>query len=281
MKLTKEQIAQYEDQGFLVVENFVPGDEIEGLTGEMSKLVDQDTPATISFFTTKEQERTTTSYFLESGDKIRFFFEPDAIVDGKMVVDKSVAFNKCGHALHDLNPVFEAFSYHQRIKEIIYSLGYEKALSVQSMYIFKNPRIGGEVGIHQDSTFLYTNPLTTHALWFAFEDAKIANGCLRALPGSHKLGINRRFKRNQDGTTCFEPAECTDNYDKKDFVALECKKGSVIILHGSVVHYSEPNTSDKSRHAYTLHFIEGNGTAEYDAGNWLQRPDPALPFRVL
>lgn len=36
-------------------------------------------------------------YFLESGDKIRYFFEEDAIQDGKLVKEKEKAVNKCGH----------------------------------------------------------------------------------------------------------------------------------------------------------------------------------------
>ncbi|EFA79185.1 hypothetical protein PPL_08011 [Heterostelium album PN500] len=286
MKLTSEQVKQFNEQGYLIVPNFVPDNEIDEIRNEMSNiLTNMNIEDEINnTFQTNEQDRNSNKYFLESGDKICYFFEPDAIKDKKLVVDKGVALNKIGHALHDLNPVFEKFSYHQRIKDLINSLDfYKKPLSVQSMYIFKNPKIGGEVGIHQDSTFLHTSPLTTIGLWFAFEDAIVANGCLRGLPGSHKNGINRRFIRDKDGSGAlvFDPKENTDNYDKKDFVALECKKGSVILLDGAVVHYSEPNTSNISRHAYTLHFIEGDGSAVYESNNWLQRPDPALPFREL
>jgi phytanoyl-CoA hydroxylase len=41
-------------------------------------------------------------------------------------------------------------------------------------------------------------------------------------------------------------------------------------------HYSAPNRSDASRHAYTLHFVDAR--AHYSAGNWLQRR-PAFPPR--
>ncbi|KAF2075447.1 hypothetical protein CYY_003276 [Polysphondylium violaceum] len=284
MKLTKEQYDQYEEQGFLVLPNFVSPESVDGLRDEMKRLIDElDTSSLIkTVFTSDEQARKTNQYFLESGDKISFFFETAALNDkDEICVDKQVAFNKVGHALHDLNPVFEKFSYQDAIKDVMRPL-YKKPLSVQSMYIFKNPKIGGEVSIHQDSTFLHTTPLTTHALWFAFEDANVVNGCLRGLPGSHKNGIYKRFKRNPDGTCTFDVVnENEPTYDKKDFIPLECKKGSAILLHGSAVHYSEPNTSGISRHAYTLHFIEGDGSALYEEDNWLQRPNPNLPFREL
>lgn len=51
-------------------------------------------------------------------------------------------------------------------------------MPVQSMYIFKQPSIGGEVVPHQDSAFLSTDPPSCIGLWFALEDANKENGCL-------------------------------------------------------------------------------------------------------
>ena len=53
--------------------------------------------------------------------------------------------NKVGHALHDLNPVFQHCSYDTRVGRIARQLGVPVPLAVQSMYIFKQPKIGGEV----------------------------------------------------------------------------------------------------------------------------------------
>lgn len=51
---------------------------------------------------------------------------------------------------------------------------------------WQQPGIGGEVVPHQDNSFLYTEPSTCTGLWLALEDAKTINGCLWAIPGSHK-----------------------------------------------------------------------------------------------
>ena len=57
---------------------------------------------------------------------------------------------------------------------------------------------------------------------------------------------------------------------------LEAKKGTLILLHGRLPHQSGENLSLKSRHAYTLHIIDG--LSDYKSTNWIQRNNK-LPLR--
>src|SRR5207249_1857825 len=86
-------------------------------------------------------------------------FEEDAFnPDGTLKQSKEQSINKIGHALHDLDPVFDQFSRTTDIEQLVRDLGFDDPLLLQSMYIFKQPRIGGEVTCHQDATFIYTEP---------------------------------------------------------------------------------------------------------------------------
>jgi len=59
----------------------------------------------------------TTSYFIDSGDKIRYFFESDSVdADGALTVPVEVAVNKLGHALHWLDPVFREVTFRPLIQ---------------------------------------------------------------------------------------------------------------------------------------------------------------------
>lgn len=83
--------------------------------------------------------------------------------------------------------MFNNFCRSNDIQDIVKNIiNIESPLLIQSMYIFKQPRIGGEVSTHQDNWFIHTNPLSCYGLWFALEDATTENGCLWAIPGSHK-----------------------------------------------------------------------------------------------
>ena len=193
--LSSQQLEQYEREGFVLLNDFVDATACDRLRSRAEDLVREfDPQEVVSVFSTREQTRTSDDYFLESGDKIRFFFEENAFnADGSLRQEKETSINKIGHALHDLDPVFDEFSRRDEIKELVSDLGIDQPLLLQSMYIFKQPNIGGEVTCHQDATFLYTEPLRMVGLWFALEDATIENGCLWVIPGGHKQGLKSRF----------------------------------------------------------------------------------------
>jgi phytanoyl-CoA hydroxylase len=263
-------------QGFLVLPGFVPEASCDALKARAEELVAGFRPETVSIFSTHEQTRTSDEYFLSSGDQIRFFFEENAFrPDGSLRQDKRLSINKIGHALHDLEPLFDRFSRTPELAALTSELGLRRPLLIQSMYIFKQPYIGGEVNSHQDATFLYTEPPTCLGFWFALEDATVENGCLWALPGGHRLGLKKRFVRAEGGGTAFRVLDPTP-LPEEGMVPLEVKKGTLVVLHGLLPHKSGANTSPRSRHAYSVHLIDG--TATYPQDNWLHR-SAAMPPR--
>ena len=266
----------YERDGFLVLPGFVDGAACDALIERAGELVSGFRPETVSIFSTHDQTRTSDDYFLGSGDKIRFFFEEDAIGrDGSFRQPVAQSINKIGHALHDLDPVFSRFSRAPRLAELVAMLGIAEPLLLQSMYIFKQPFVGGEVTVHQDHCFLWTDPPSATGLWFALEDATIDNGCMWAQPGGHREPPRKRFRRATGGGTVFDVLD--DRALSMDgLVPLEAPRGTCIVLHGLLPHYSGANRSAKSRQAYTVHVIDGR--ASYRRDNWLQR-GPDLPLR--
>src|SRR6185437_271377 len=135
--ITGQQLNEYRDRGYLVLEGFSSEAECDELRARAAELVQQFDPAeVVSIFSTREQNRLTDDYFLTSGDKIRFFFEEHAFNDnGRLQYEKEKSINKIGHALHDLDPVFDRFSRAAKVRALATALGFKQALLLQSMYI--------------------------------------------------------------------------------------------------------------------------------------------------
>lgn len=110
-------------------------------------------------------------YFLDSANKIGYFFEADAIdANGELKSNETHALNKVriqkkkekffnsfrckqnspisiaqrqiGHALHLLHPTFKKYTFDRRMQNVAKTIGFRKPSIVQSMIIYKNPKIG-------------------------------------------------------------------------------------------------------------------------------------------
>ncbi len=277
--LCKEACDAYIRDGVIVIENFVTAAECDRLKQRAQELVAEFGPrANGTVFSTRDNRHAKGAAFEASANGIGAFFEEGAFdVEGKLQVPLDRAVNKLGHAMHDLDPVFNGFSRGPRLQAIADAIGLTAPKLVQSMYIFKQPGIGGEVICHQDSTFLYTEPQSVVGWWFAIEDAHRGNGCLGGLPGEHQKGLKHRYGRQADGQLGMTTVQPDLDWDMSRLEWLEVRKGTLIVFNGEFPHLSEANRSAVSRHAYTLHAVSGR--AHYTADNWIQRPpDLKMPF---
>lgn len=271
--LSAAQVRQFHDDGFLVLEAAIPRSDIESLKTAALEIVDAfDIHRHRTVFSTTDRDSGRDEYFFESAENVHCFLEEDALGPaGELLKPRRLAINKIGHALHDLNPVFGAFCRQPLFGAVLRDTGYRSPVLWQTMYIFKQPFIGGEVRWHQDASYLMTEPATVTGIWIAIEDANRDNGCLWVQPGGHRSPLRQIYE--VDWATrrgLLTDLDTTPWPSGAEAVPLEVEAGSAVVFHDHLPHHSSPNRSDRSRHAFTMHVAERD--AHWSAKNWLQRP---------
>jgi phytanoyl-CoA hydroxylase len=289
--LDAAQQAAWQDTGHLVLPGFVEARQVAAACARARALVRELAPAAPhAVFSTRDRSRVADARLIASATEVHAFFEEDAFdAEGRLAVPPEQAINKIGHALHDRDPFFTGFSHGPALAALARELGLAQPQVWQSQLIFKQPRIGGEVGWHQDASFFVTAPHSVTTFWFALEDATVDNGCLWVQPGGHRGPLREQYQclaravaadgtPGPGGRLAMQPLDATPWPTMDEALPLEVPAGTLVCFHGLLPHCSAPNRSARSRLAYTLHVTDGRCT--YSPQNWLQR-GPARPVPGL
>jgi hypothetical protein len=114
--------------------------------------------------------------------------------------------------------------------------------AVHSQIFFKAPGMPGNA-LHQDERFIPTRDRSLVTAWIALEDARIANGCLRLIPGSHRPSVLWPMRRHESPE--LDRAEEIHGFPwpRDALVPVEVPAGSVVFFDGYLIHGSYPNRS--------------------------------------
>jgi phytanoyl-CoA hydroxylase len=269
----KSQLAaDYKKNGFAVIERAIAVSELHSIQAAAQNIVEQfDVNKHRSVFSTKHQDRDRDKYFIDSAEAVHCFLEEDALSEsGDLNRPKNRAINKIGHAMHDLVPAFTAFCRLPIFAKTLRSIGFQAPELWQTMYIFKQPQIGGEVRWHQDASYLIADRPGVVGCWIAIEDASKSNGCLWVQPGGHHAPLREIYEVQSDVPVgVLSTLDDTPWPDESTAVAVEVPAGSIVLFSDRMPHYSSQNFSDESRQAFTMHLTE-QGTP-WSVRNWLQR----------
>ena len=168
---------------------------------------------------------------------------------------QALAATLCVHFPHKLSALYATAMRHPRIVDALVELRSPDVKCMQSMAFVKSEGKPGQAW-HQDEQFIPTRDRSLTAAWIALDDATVRNGCLWALPGSHRPGVLYPLREQQD-----ERFDCSQEahrfpYRDEDAVALEVQAGDVVLFDGYLLHRSLPNTGGHGlRRALVHHYM--------------------------
>jgi ectoine hydroxylase-related dioxygenase (phytanoyl-CoA dioxygenase family) len=182
----------------------------------------------------------------------------------------------CVHFPHKVSPaMLDVARRSEVVAPLTQVIGPDVKL-VQSMFFVKSEGKPGQAW-HQDENFIPTRDRSLAAVWIAVDDATVENGCLWALPGSHRTGVLYPDRETDDARF-----DCTvESYDfpyrDEDAVPLELPAGSAVLFDGHLLHRSLPNTGRHGmRRALVFHYMSAQSRLPWFRpadGDWMAHAD--------
>ena len=125
-----------------------------------------------------------------------------------------------------------------------------------TLVFYKPPRDGSYASWHQDSVYSGWHLTPSISAWIALTTSERANGCMRAVPGSHKLGLLDHENIHDDPNLLNRRGErIRMDVQESDAVDVELQPGEMSLHHTNIVHGSNPNGSDGPRIGFIVRFV--------------------------
>lgn len=227
MGLTQEQIDFFWANGYLSYGKVLEDEEIALLRGAYDAVFE-------------EAWQTNSLRNLSAGDQV------DA--EGKRAAPMQMLqiMQMCERNLH-----FRRLLYHERILDLVQDLIGPNLMLFHDQALFKPARTGGPVFWHQDNAYWRCRPATLVSCWITLDDVDRSNGAMQFIPGSHLKPL--WHERSQNATALLDAG---DQVDGEKAAVVELPAGGCLFHHCQTLHHTPPNTTDRQRRAFVIHFMQ-------------------------
>jgi ectoine hydroxylase-related dioxygenase (phytanoyl-CoA dioxygenase family) len=146
--------------------------------------------------------------------------------------------------------------HHPAMLDIVEDILGPDILCWSSDFFVKKAHDPGFVSFHQDTTYAGLEPFDGIVnCWLALTPSRKENGCLRVLPGSHRLGQLDHETTDASANMLFFGQTAKIDIDEREVVDMELEPGQMSLHHMAIVHGSQPNCSATPRMGVVLRYI--------------------------
>ncbi|MFB6280669.1 MAG: phytanoyl-CoA dioxygenase family protein [Haloferacaceae archaeon] len=220
--LSDEEFRQYQQEGYLVVEDALSGAEVDRVVERLREYSHGDREPTFERMLEPEIDPDEVG---NEGDAVRKFEGLDMVRDDE---------------------VFRDLAHHESIVAVARDLLGPHLKLLRSAAMMKPPNVGSEKGLHQDAAYYPIRPRDHVTVWIALDEATPENGCMTVVPGAHMDGLIDHSTVEYDTDILIRDSP----YEADDFVELPMEPGDALFTHCLMPHRTAPNTTDSWRRAY-------------------------------
>lgn len=229
-QLSPEQVAAYQDQGYLVIEDFLSRDELQHWRETTQEAVDQRLAAD------------------QAGRRLNNQGDPDAYY--------AQVFTQC-LKLADTHPGMREIMLDPRLGRIAATLAGVDGIRIWHDQALFKPPFGNPTAWHLDNPYWSFSSPNAISLWVALDDATRDNGCLYYLPGTQKTA---RYDNVGIGHNQADLFKVYPEWREITPVGGPCPAGSAVFHNGLTAHGAGANMTNKPRRAMTCAYMPDGAT---------------------
>lgn len=235
MRFTTQQRELWLEQGYLIGEPFLTGDELQAIGA--------------AFLDTIERLRSDNRLENVKSDE-----GDDAVAQVFQI--------RTAHLAH---PLFEGLVRNERLLDAVESLIGHNIRLVHFQGLYKPAYTGGNVDWHQDDYYFgVAKKNAVVSCWLALDDATVENGCMWVVPGAHQQLYEHRKNWDPRDKKGFFFSISDPSVFEARAVPVELKRGQCLFHHGLMPHRSLDNRSPRMRRAFAMHFFDATVPALRD-----------------
>ena len=268
--LTADQVQFFHDNGYLIMRGLLPAADVDALRAVVDRLQEQAIRNLAQPGYLGAAKHLNKDWIEHPTDHFVYREKPDG----------RLSFHRIERCF-DQDPIFRELAMSPRLLMPVHQVLGRSFWPRGGSLVSKLPYEGAEVRWHQDIPYLYwssgghpskgrpaTHPIPNFNTDIYLEPSNKQNGCLWAIPGSHR-----------SGTIDVDALVAEHGWEIPGALPLEVEPGDVLFHHVAVVHGSPENHSAALRRTFYIHYM--NDETMQDAySDWPNLLPPAELQRV-
>lgn len=155
------------------------------------------------------------------------------------------------NGVHKDSAVMRELMYRNPLVDAMTQLIGPNVKAASNQLVFKHAGDANAYHWHQDNGFGPLAPENNVTCWIALDDTHEQNGCLWLIPGSHTRGIlEHAASRGRE--------RIAQGVDEAQAVAVPMRAGAGVVFHGSLLHTSKGNHTDRLRRACFFRYADAD-----------------------